>query len=209
MTRKIDIKHLLALLLAVVAFATPVGAAESAAQVMARCAAKVNNAASVDAHFYLTIGADRYDCSMTVAKQKFTMSTPEMHVWYDGATQWTYAISGGELSITEPTADELLESNPFAILNHYAKAYTCRMLTPENGMKRVELTSKSRSASVRKAEVMINPKTDLPVKVIMTLSNGRVVAATVTSITVGKAKPASTFTYNKAKYPAKEIIDLR
>ncbi|MDO4320750.1 MAG: LolA-like putative outer membrane lipoprotein chaperone [Bacteroidales bacterium] len=206
---KTIIKVLIILLPALFALGPQARAAESATSLLARCAAKVNKSASIDAKFYLTIGQDRYDCHMTIAKQKFTMSTPQMHVWYDGKTQWTYAIESAELSITEPTADELLESNPFAILNHYAKAYTCRLLAAEDGMKRVELAAKSKSASVRKAVVTINPKTDLPVKVVMTLSNGRVIAATVTGITTGSAKPASTFIYNKSKFPAKEIIDLR
>lgn len=196
-------------MLALLMFGPKAEGAESAASILTRCATKVNNAASINAKFYLTAGTERYDCQMTIAKQKYTLSTPQMHVWYDGTTQWTYATGTAELSITEPTSDELLESNPFAILNYYSKTYTCRKLASEDGMNRVELVAKSKSATVRKAVVTVNPKIDLPVKVIMTLSNGRVITATVTAISVGKAKPASTFIYNKSKFPAKEIVDLR
>lgn len=187
----------------------PAYGAESASSVMARCAAKVSRAPSVSASFYLSAGGERYDCSMTMSKQKFVMSTPQMKVFYDGTTQWTYAVASQELSITEPTAAELLESNPFAILNHYAKAYSCRLLAKENGMTRVELVAKADGAAVRKAVVSVDPRTDLPAKLIVTLGNGRVVAATVTSISIGKECGASAFVFDKSKYPVSEIIDLR
>lgn len=198
---------LIMLLFASVALPATSHAAEAAAQIIAKCAAKVSASPSIKFKFTLQYGERTSPCDITVAKQRYRMSSPEMEVWYDGTTQWTYASAQKELSITEPTADELLECNPFAILNHYSKAYTCRRL-PGKGLD-IELNAKSSASTVRKAVVSIDPKTYLPQKLVVTLSNGRTFTATVGTATVGKALPASYFVYDKVKFPAAETVDLR
>ncbi len=190
------------------ATAAPKG--QSAAQVLSRCAATLNSAGSLSAKFTITTGDGKYPCAITMSKQRYCLDMPQMKVWFDGTTQWTFAKSSQQLSITEPTADELMESNPFAILNHWDKAYKCRMLQSERGMTVVELVPKTPvTASVHRAVVSVNPATSLPSKIVVTLSNGRTFTATITSISVGKALPASTFTFDKQKYKAVETIDLR
>ena len=201
---------LILLLMLPVALGVTAAQPESAAAVMARCAAKVNSAESVTAAFDLTVGADSYACTLTVSKQKFVLDSQRMKVWYDGTTQWVYETSDRRLSITEPTADELLETNPFAILNHYARVYNCRLLKSAPGATAVELVPKSpATASVRSAVVTVNDKTNLPAKVVVTLAGGSVMAASLVKTEIGKKLPPSTFVYDKNRFKASEIIDLR
>lgn len=198
---------LLCLLLPICAVAW--GRGMSAAQVLDKCAAKINAAPSLTARFTLAAGNDRYACDMTISKQRFHLKMPQMEVWYDGSTQWAYGVASQELSVSEPTADELLESNPFAILNHYSKAYNCRMLKSEGNRTVVELVPKVPAASsLRKAVVAIDSKTWLPSKITVTLSNGRTFTATIGSITQGRQLPQSRFTFDK-KLKVAETIDLR
>lgn len=198
---------LIILLFAALALPEASHALETASQIIARCAARITDAPSLKFKFTLQYGDKSSPCDITVAKQRYRMSSPEMEVWYDGSTQWTYASAQKELSITEPTADELLECNPFAILNHYAKAYNCRRLSDKE--LKIEMTAKSSASTVRRAVVDIDASTYLPKKLTVTLSNGRTFTATVGSAVVGKALAASFFTYDKAKYPAVETVDLR
>lgn len=185
--------------------------AETAAAVLSRCAARLNNAQSVTAAFTLTAGSSRYSCDMVIAKQKFRMNTPLMSVWYDGATQWVYDTRRHSLSITGPTADELMETNPFAILHHYGKSYTLRLLKSDMpGTKAVELTPKSPAmSSVRRATVTIDDKTSMPLRIAVTLSDGSTLSAAVASCTAGKAVAPSTFVFPKKQYKVDETIDLR
>lgn len=182
-------------------------AAESADQILAKCAAKVNGAPSISVKFTLEYGNKRMPCNIVISKDKYHLSSNDVKVWYDGTTQWTYLIAGKQLSITEPTAEELLESNPFAILNHYSKAYSCKKLAG-SGIN-IQLTSKSKAGSIRKAVVSINPKTYLPTKVVVTLSNGQTMSASAGSAVIGKLLPSKTFVYNEKAFPAKETADLR
>lgn len=205
---------LLRLLIVMLAISAPAFAAKKAAspaaEVMQRCAAKVNASPSLSAKFTLTAGGGSYPCDMTVAKQRYCLVTPQMKVWYDGTTQWTYAVETKQLSISEPTAEELMESNPFAILNHWQQTYKSRRLKGSPGMAEVELTPKSPATSpVRTATVAIDEKTWLPSKIVVTLANGRTLSATIASISVGKALPQSVFTFDKSKHTVAETIDLR
>lgn len=202
-------KQLIVLILAIAMSALGLSAkgAETAASVLSKCAAKVSAAPSVEFKFVLSYGDTHTPCSILISKDKYRLSSGQMEVWYDGATQWTYATAQKELSITDPTPDELLECNPFAILNNYSKAYTCRRLSgPDH---QIELVSKSKSATVRKAVMTVDPKTYLPSKLVVTLSNGRTFSAEVGTATIGKTMPSTAFKYDKAKFPASEIVDLR
>lgn len=183
---------------------------ETAAHVMGACAAKIDKAPSVSAKFTLTAGGQKLACALTVAKQKYAMVTPQVRIWYNGLTQWVYNSQTHEVTVSEPTSDEIMETNPFSILNSYAKAYDCRLLKAQPGEKVVELTPKNtKNASVRTATVHIDSKTSLPTKITVTMPDGKVVNAQVTSCAVGKALPPQAFMFNKADYKISETIDLR
>lgn len=182
-------------------------AAETATQILNRCAETVNEAELLDVNFTLNAGGQTADFTMKISHEKFMMESTDVAVWYNGVTQWTYVKSSRELNITDPTTDELMESNPFSILNFYSKVYNTQRLAG-TGIA-IEMTSKDSNATIRKAVVSINSKTYLPSKIVVTLHNGRTMTAVITSITKGKRPSATTFTYDKAMYPATETIDLR
>lgn len=192
-------------LLVTVAFAS--AAAETAADIMAKCARAFNGAPSLTVKASVASGSETFTATITASHEKFCLEYPQMIAWYDGTTQWTYARQTRELSITEPLPAELLESNPFAILNQYARAYNVRRLSDKQPV--VELTPKSRDAGIRKAVLTVDAKTWLPTKIVVTMASGRTMTVTVKSAVKGKKPAASTFIYNKTKYPANEIVDLR
>ena len=66
--------------------------------------------------------------SAIMAGTAFAFTTPQVDVRFDGRTQWVLLHSTGEVSITEPTADELATTNPFVVLSAYGTHYTCRRL---------------------------------------------------------------------------------
>ena len=199
-------KHTLTLILIALA-ALSASAASSAEQLMARCAKAVNDAPSLTVAVTLSAGQSTSSCTMIIARQRFTLQSPEMTVWYDGSTQWTYIASDRELSITEPTPDELLECNPFAIVNYYSQLYNVRTVAGSANI--VELTPKRAGTSIRRATVTINPDTSLPAAINATLANGHTFSVKVISATRGGNLPASTFIYNKTTHPAVITNDLR
>ena len=182
-------------------------AVETAEQVLSKCASKISKAPSVDIKFNLNYGDSKSKCELIISRDKYRLSSADMEVWYDGATQWSYLTSDKEVTITEPLPEELLESNPFAIITNYKTSFTFRRLAGDKN--EIELVAKNKMSSIKKAVITIDGKTYLPTKLVVTMANGHTFAATVTSAAEGKQLPAATFIYNKNQYPAKTTIDLR
>ena len=201
------IKRIALLTSLLIAFSLQSKAIETAAQLISKCANTVNNAPSLVVKATVSAAQESFVVNMTLSRERFVFDYPQMKVWYDGTTQWTYIKGNRELNITEPTQEELLEINPFAILNFYRKAYTARRL--ESTTPTIELVAKEPTATIRKAVITIDPANDMPSKIVVTFSNGHTLTATITSITRGKTKSPSAFIFDKDKYPTAEIVDLR
>lgn len=198
------------LLLMALAVTTAVSAAQpSARSSIDKMIAAVKKHPSVDIVFTVWNNGNSYSGSMSVAGKNFHLSTPEMKVWYDGKTQWSYAPSAGEVNVTEPTAEELAQTNPLSILSNLEKDFTFRRLTAPAGQERIELTPKKKTAGFASATVTLNATTFLPVELAVKDAKGRVTTVKISGIKGGKTKPAGTFRFNTAAYPGVEVVDLR
>lgn len=202
-------KRITALLIGLISSILLVTAANpSASSQLEKCADAFKKAASLKIDFTLGSGEQQVNMIMVVSGSKFTLDGGGMKLWYDGKTQWTYLTDYRELNINEPTSEELLEINPFTIVNNWQKHYTARRLEDKKPV--IELVPRKGTATnIRKAVVTFDTKTDLPSKLVITLSDGRTMTAVVTNISTGTAMKATDFVYDKVKYPASEVIDLR
>jgi len=201
-----------ALLVAVVsAFAAT--ASETAAQLLARCADKLTSAPSVTAEFSIRGSDGDVSGTIVMARERFRMTSPQLNIWFDGRTQWSALASVMEVNVTEPDAEELFSSNPFAIITGYGRSYNCRMLAVEGGknavVRQVELTPKRTGADVRRAIISIDTRTLWPVKAVVTMASGATVNATISKCAIGKKLPVSAFTFSPPALPGYELVDLR
>lgn len=147
--------------------------------------------------------------SMSVAGRNFHLSTPEMKVWYDGKTQWSYAPSAGEVNVTEPTSEELAQTNPLSILSNLNKNFTCRRLKAPAGLEKIELIPRRKNADMASVILTLKTSTSLPQEIAVKDAKGVVTTVKISSITGGKTKPAGSFRFNQAAYPGVEVVDLR
>lgn len=202
-------RHILAILLSVIACASSY-AADTAASVMNRCASKLNSSGSCEVDFIVHGQQDQISGTLTMEQAYFRMDTPQVKVWYDGRTQWTMLASSQEVSITEPTAAELMETNPFTVLNSYASHYKAMLVKSPSGKKAVQLTPLTGSPSgIKKAVVTVDASSWLPTALVVTFTDGNEIRAEVSEVTFGKKLPVSSFRYDEKLFPASEIIDLR
>lgn len=184
-------------------------ATTTASSVLAALRSSIVSAPAVDATFTINGEGGKIEGSAILSGAAFTFSTPQIEVWYDGATQWAYLASTGEVSITEPDAEELAASNPFAILSTYEQYYTARRLPDSNGRKRVELQPKDKSSGISSVVVIADNACKWPQTIVVTFSDGRKIDLFIDHI-ARRNKPAqSVFRYDAKKHPASEIIDLR
>lgn len=204
---KICKKHLIAILglLAVL----PVLAVTGDAGGLLRELRERMSAPSIEALFTIDGFDGPVQGSATLSGSKLAMTTPQMCVWYDGTIQWTYLTDSRELNISEPDATDLLATNPFAILTSDGSEYRSKRLDDKGGKARIELLPTDTSTGISRIVVSMNRSTKWPTDIDITFSDGRKVSLKVDKISAGTARPLSVFRYNKAAYPASEIIDLR
>ena len=179
----------------------------SANEILTNATNKYTSSKSISATFNI-INNGSNTGSITIAGDKFVITTAQLSTWFDGKTQWSYAPSANEVNISEPTQEELQQLNPFAIIGSFRNDYNAKLLDKKNGYK-ISLTPKNANPTIKNIVITFNSSTFLPSLIVITTKSNTKATIKVKSINVGNALPASTFTFNASKYPGIEIIDLR
>lgn len=185
------------------------GAAGNGADIMDRCAAKFRDAQSVTVDFAIAHSAGSDKGTLTMSKKLFKIVTPAMSIWFDGKTQWTYMTDNNEVNITEPTGEELMESNPFEVISMFGTHFNCRALQSSPGSNIVELTPKNSGMTIASAKITISKSTGWPTAMTIVFDGGNTTSISISKVTVGNALPQSQFRYDSRLHPKAEIIDLR
>lgn len=177
--------------------------------ILANASNKLVNNKSISATFSLINNGKPEQGAITIAGDKFTITTDELSTWFDGKTQWTYSPSINEVNISEPTPDELQLINPFAIIKNFKTEFNAKLLSNTNGVCKILLTPKNKNASIKNIELSLNSSSFFPTLVVINATNNIKTTIKVKSIKTGDTLPASTFTFYAKNYPNIEIIDLR
>lgn len=197
------------LLLTLIVTAASSAFADDADATLRETVSRLSAAKSIKANYTLTSSGESASGTLTFAGSKFVMLSPSVKTWYDGKTQWTYLVDNEEVNITEPTAAELQQVNPFEILSNYHANYTARSLKASAGTKKIELKAKNAHSDISSATVTISTANSMPREITVTMRNGRKATITISSVVKGGELPVSTFRFPAGQYPGVEIIDLR
>ena len=184
-------------------------AAEKPAQILERCANQIRTARSLSANFSVAGPNVLSSGSITLAGEKFRISSSDLTVWYDGTTQWSYMPSAKEVDISEPTPGELQEINPFAIINTLRKAYVAKAVKSAKDVHKLSLTAKNAKAQVTKVDLTIDAKTMWPKEIVVYRKGSGPVTVKVSDVKIGMGLAVSYFQFDKSKYKGVEIVDLR
>lgn len=187
------------------AIAAPV----SAEKILDKTAKTLTSAKSVTIKFGYTVGGNHAKGSMTMSGKKFTFNLGNIAVWYNGTHQWALNRSDSEVTLTKPTAAEVIESNPFAILSSYKQHYTPSLTKSTKSEYTITLKPKKRGGQITTATIRINAANYNPIALSLRLSDGTIVSISVTSVSRGASLPASYFRYDTRSNPQVELIDLR
>lgn len=184
-------------------------AAEPAKTTVTKCSAALKAAPSLTATFLLDSDNGQIPGSLTMSGRCFKLITDRLSIWYDGKTQWTYVPENEEVNITEPTADELLETNPVEIINASMSKYSARVVRTEGSVRTIELKPLKPGSSIVSAELYIDTARNLPTRVVAVFTNGSRLIANIANVKIGKAIPRSAFVYDTKLHPSAETVDLR
>lgn len=202
------IKQLSTLIFIIVAAAVA-RAADPGNDIMKRCADKFKTAPSVTVDFAIAHSAGEDRGTLTMCKDLFKIVTPAMSIWFDGRTQWSYLKSNNEVNITEPTGEELMESNPFELISSFASHFNCRAMASSTSADIVELTPKTNDMAISSAKITISKSTGWPTAMVIVFDGGNTSSVSIRSVKVGPALSKKQFIFDKTTLPGVEVVDLR
>ncbi len=187
-----------------------VGAASSGGALLQRCAAKIKSAPSLSVTYTVSAGGNNAEGLLVLQGEMFTISTPGMVSWYDGKSQWTYSDQIGEVNVISPTAEEVQQINPFAIVKSFSSSYSSEQVKSSSaGVTTLRLTANNRKSDISSADVTINDKTLYPTRIVLTMSNRQKVTINIKNVKAGGKLPVSNFRFDAKRYPNVQVIDLR
>jgi len=174
--------------------------------------------ATVKTGFVLTITdengitAQQLSGTFVMQQQKFVLESQDLTVYFDGKTQWTYLEANNEVSITEPSEDELAEINPMIILHEYQDKCNIRFSPDEKSAENyaVEMTPiVQQPLDFSKITVLMRKTDKNLVSMKLNSRNGYRISIRFDHFEKGAKVPDSTFVFDKKKY--KNVIenDLR
>lgn len=145
---------------------------------------------------------------------KFTLQTPDAHIWFDGKMQWVYMERNEEVNVSTPTGDELQMTNPTILLRTYKKGFNASYKgeSTTNSAKTaydIELSPRRKNEDIEKVTLQIEKKSGLPARITIQSKNGGSTSIQINEIKTGVNQPDSFFVFNEGQYPNAEVIDLR
>ena len=197
----------IALILSLIPFS---GAAQKDS--LSDAAAKIMSAPSISTGFEVTDNNGKVTGEAVIAEKCFVIITDggEYETWFDGKTQWTYNAAAEEVSMTEPTRQEILEVNPLAIISTVSDHYRIKSSgTDTTGKQIFRLTPIDNNTDITEATVYIEPKTSFPAEITVRTRDNSIMTIRFTETSVGTKLSPDKFRYKPAYHPKAEIIDLR
>lgn len=195
---------------AILAILAATASETDAAKVLDSMSKAFQKAGTLSASYTMTSDGHKSQGEMILSGDRFRLTSPLMTIWYDGKTQWTYNSDIREVNITEPTPEELAETNPFVIISMFRNKYSARLMKSAPGSYRIDFTPRNdANSTVRRAIVTVSSSTFMPTDMAITINGDQTVAVHINSLVQGKNYPLSMFVFNKKSYPKAEIVDLR
>lgn len=151
--------------------------------------------------------------SLKMKGRKFSFSTDEVLMWYDGKNQWVMNVGNDEVSLSEPTTEEMDALNPSVLFSTYQKEYVTRYVgvktISNKALETVELMPKKSQTDIVKITLQIEQKSSIPVIIHIQTKTGSTQKITIKNYKSGVVLADNLFVFNKKQYPKAEVIDLR
>lgn len=192
--------------------------AQSAVTILDKASSVYERSNGIDVSFKMITrapnrGVDETEGVIQMKGDKFVLETPDSRTWFNGTTQWTYVDRNEEVNITNPTGEELRQTNPALLLNSYKKDFTATNKgesTAFNGKVVYDiLLIPKKKGDIVLVELQIEKYSSLPVSVTVETKNGVRSTIQISKIKTGINQSDRTFSFNDSEYPDAEIIDLR
>lgn len=182
--------------------------AQNATTILDQSAAALKKAGDARIDFTCVVAGSAANGTIKLQGRKFFLNMGGLQTWFDGKTMWQYNKKNEEVTVTEPTADELSKTNPYSFLSFYKKGYKVSMGKSTAKEYQVLLAGNG-AGQYKKVVMMISKKTHYPTSINITSGNNQSLAITCKSVHKNQKFSPTAFKFDKKSYPKAEVVDLR
>ncbi len=193
------IKRLPTILIALLTLLCGAQCAVAARPVVDRAVDAIGSAPSLTATFRVN-GADG---RLVMSGDRFKLEVPGMKTAFDGTTQWTLNETDAELTITEPTPEEVAAINPLGFIGSLRAQFKATTLADG----RVRFTPSAPGSDVSEIVAAFDKNSAMPVLISMKAAGGEMLIDGIKVTRSSKPVPASQFIIKPSVDVT--IIDLR
>lgn len=148
--------------------------------------------------------------TFTLKGSKFILDMGTAKVWFDGKTQWSYMSDDNEVSVTEPSQEELAATNPMAVIAGFKQKSVTKFARTQSVQNHViELIPSQTKADFRKVEVQVNKSNGNLVSVKLTDKKGVISTLILTNYQKAGNVTDKSFAFDKSAYKGVIVNDLR
>lgn len=191
--------------------------AQTARQVLDQTAAKLKNSGGIEATFEGTQFKGQHEAGsanghIQVQGNKFKIASNALTTWFDGNTQWTLMNGSDEVNVSNPTAAELQQVNPYTFINLYKKGYNLKLANTNYRGKachEVRMMAQNHSNGIQLVIAVIDKQTNLPYSIRVKDNKGEWTRIRVNSLRTHQHWADANFKFNPKQHPGIEVIDLR
>lgn len=211
-------KQLIAVVLTTI-FALNINAQDDAQAktILDKLSKKTKSYTSIKADFQYTIVNKKdgineaQDGSIQIKGNKYNLSIKGQDVISDGKTIWTYIKDSEEVHINNLSEDENDGTiSPNKLFTIYETGFKYKFVEEKNNIYTINLYPKDASSkSFHRIALFIDKLKDQIKEVKVYGKDGGEMAYKIKTFTTNSTLPDGNFTFDKAKHPKVEIIDLR
>lgn len=139
---------------------------------------------------------------------RFRLSYEGIVAVYDGQTLTHYDASEQTLTLSTPSADELLEINPLSFLRARGEGFRMREHGSTTAYRQLLFVPRGKS-NIRQVAVRFSRQTGLPLGLVIWAGGGEWLDVQITNIRAAGSVPRGSFELKASSYPGCEVVDLR
>jgi outer membrane lipoprotein-sorting protein len=148
--------------------------------------------------------------NLIMKANQFYLKMDDIRVWFDGTTQWAYFKQNNEVTITQPTTDELAETNPMTVLSSFSKRSKASFRKSGNtGITEILLIPVSKNDSFRRVTVQFIKNGTQLQSIEVVNKDGSEYVIKLHNYNSRVTVASNQFVFNKSGFPGVIINDLR
>lgn len=140
--------------------------------------------------------------------ERFRLEYGSVIATYSQSTLYVYDAQEETLTLSSPSADELIQINPLYFVQSRAKGFNSKLTGQSSASSSVTFTPQSK-ASIKEVTVLFSAKTNLPEEVNLKAQDGSRISIKTSNLRSVSARPTGDFVLESKQYPKAELIDLR